>query len=135
MRDYTEPEMRNVKCFIDDQDIINVVFNGDLSVESDDSLSRAVGKASAYLRAANLPAIYLSDVRHLGKMPPAVKKRAYKNIMAFDLDRRAYLSAKTGVVTAMMNMIVGVFNEGKPGQFKVFHDESSARAWLLELRK
>jgi len=135
MRDFTEPEMHNVKCFIDDQDIINVVFNGDLSLESDDSLSVAVGKASAFLRAAGKPALYLSDVRRLGQMPPAVKKRAYKNIMAFDLDRRAYLSAKTGVVTAMMNMIVGVFNEGKPGQFRVFHDEPAARAWLLELKK
>ena len=130
MREILNSKLEDTRCFIDDENIITVVFNGQVTVENDKLLNTAINEAIKIIRSEHRPALYLADIRKMGTLPTEVRKTAFKSILSLDLDKRAYVMNQSGLVTNMMNLVLGLFNQSKPGQFRLFKDEASAYGWL-----
>jgi len=122
--------MQHNQVFINDEDIIEIVVQGDQTVHSIQAMSTAALELAASQRAAGKPVTLLDNLLGMGDVPPEGRKLVVDLLKSNEYDKLAMLGANN-ILRFGANLILQA--TGKSAQAKYFDDREKCISWLLEV--
>lgn len=116
------------KVFITQQNIIEIIVEGDQTVESVRQLGNAASLLGDQMRDAGRPVIILDNLSQIGKVPPEARQLVVDFIKHVEYDRLAMVGSNP-LVRFGANLMFQA--SGKRNRLKFFESRHAAVEWLL----
>jgi hypothetical protein len=119
--------MRGNRVFINDDEIVEIIVNGDQTVVSVQAMGDQALALARELQRQNKPALLLDNLLLMGTVPPEARRLVAELVKSYDYDRLAMLGHGTALRLGA-NLILQATGKGK--RVKYFEDRAHATAWL-----
>jgi UDP-N-acetylmuramyl pentapeptide synthase len=119
--------MKGNRVFINDDGVIEIIVNGDQTVESVQAMGDQALALAQVMQKKGRPALILDNLLLMGSVPPEARRLVADLIKSQDYDRLAMLGHGTALRLGA-NLILQATGKGK--RVKYFEDREKATAWL-----
>ena len=119
--------MKGNRVFINDDGIIEIVVNGDQTVDSVQAMGDEALALAQVLQKKGKAALILDNLLLMGSVPPEARHLVAELVKSYDYDRLAMLGHGTALRLGA-NLILQA--TGKGSRVKYFEDRGKATAWL-----
>jgi hypothetical protein len=115
------------RVFVNDYDIVEIVVDGDQTIEFIHSMARDAKVLLAKQRAANKSAMLLDNLMDIGSVSREARKLVVDYVRELDYDKLAMVG-KGGVFQFSANLLLQAIGKGRI--VKYFDDYGAAVKWL-----
>jgi hypothetical protein len=119
--------MTNNKVFFNQNDIIEIIVDGDQTVESVMAMADEAEELLAQRKDQGKPTLVLDNLLRIGNVPPEARKKVVERAKTLEYDKLAFVG-KGRVLRFGSNLILQAI--GKGDKLKYFDDYDAAIAWL-----
>lgn len=121
--------MGNNDVFINEHEIIEIIVNGDQTVDSVQAMGDEAERLGSEHSKGGRPVLILDNLLDIGDVPPEAFQRVKDLISSSTYDRFAMVGRSAGIRIGA-NLILKVI--GKSKQVRYFDDYVAATHWLLK---
>lgn len=115
------------KVFIHTHGLIEIIVNGDQTVESVQAMADMAAELGNQQRDAGKPVLVLDNLLYIGAVPPDARKRVVELAKTLKYDKLAMVGKGTALRLGANLMLQAI---GKGKYVKYFDDYNKAVAWL-----
>jgi UDP-N-acetylmuramyl pentapeptide synthase len=119
--------MINNRVFINEQGLIEIIVDGDQTVESVQAMADEALRMSLEQRNAGKRALILDNLLHMGNVPPEARRRVVELVKSMDYEKLAMVGKGT-ILRLGTNLMLQATSKGN--RVKYFEDYDKAVLWL-----
>lgn len=119
--------MNNNRVFVNDHGLVEIIVNGDQTVESVQAMAEAAERLGAGKRKTGQPVLVLDNLLLMGAVPPEARRRVVELAKTIEYDKLAMVG-KGRVLRLGTNLMMQAI--GKGNRVKYFESYDQAIIWL-----
>ncbi len=121
--------MTKNKVYINSNDIVEILVNGDQTSESVQKMAEEAARLVAQLKENGRKGLIIDNLTTMGIVPPEVRKKVVEHMKMIDYDKLA-LYGRGGLLKIAANLLMQAIGRGSSVRF--FDDYEQATDWLKD---